>query len=207
MNFGWAVLGWQDFLARLPRPAPTGPVVVAITGHSSSGKTTLSGRLGSSLPGAGVLHTDDLAWHQGVFAWDRLLLTDVLPVVRAGRPLSYRPPQWVARNRPGAIELPGGLDYLLVEGVGASQPSVRTEFDVVIWVETDEPTRLARDGVRVAEGEISPTGFTRWMAEENAHLTATQPWREATILVYGGDSIPHDRSHEVVVAGRYPSDG
>lgn len=204
MNFGWTVLGWADFLARLPPPAGSGPIVVAVTGHSSSGKTTLGDRLGASLPGVGVLHTDDIAWHQGVFAWDSLLLTDVLPVVRSGQALRYRPPQWEARHRPGAVELPGGLSYLVIEGVGASQPSVRAELDVVIWVETDEPTRMARDEVRIAAGETTPSGFTRWMAEENAHLVETQPWRTATLLVYGGDSIPYDRSTEIVVAGRYP---
>ena len=205
MNFGWTVLGWDDFLTRLPRPAARGPVVVAVTGHGSSGKTTLSARLEASLPGVGVLHTDDLAWYQGVFSWDALLLTDVLPVVWAGAALNYRPPQWQARNRPGAVELPGCLDYLVIEGVGASQPSVRAAIDVVIWVETDEPTRLARHAVRVGAGEISPSGHRRWMVEENTHMTEHQPWRTATMLVYGGDSIPHDRTHDVVVAARYPS--
>ena len=75
-----------------------------------------------------MLHTDDLAWHQGVFAWDVLLLEDVLPVVRSGVPLEYRPPQWVARSRAGSITLPGDLEFLLVEGVGASQPSLRSAY-------------------------------------------------------------------------------
>ena len=101
MNFGWTVVSWDDFLTGLPRPATPGPVVIAVTGHGSSGKTTLSARLGASLASVGVLHTDDLAWYQGVFFWDSLLLADVLPVVRAGRALSYRPPQWKVRNRPG----------------------------------------------------------------------------------------------------------
>ena len=126
-------------------PADRRPAIVAVNGHSSSGKTTLAGRLAAALPAAAVLHTDDLAWHQGVFAWDELLLDDVLPVVRAGEPLDYRPPAWEARSRPGSITLPGGLAFLIVEGVGASQASVRAAYDVVIWVETDEPTRLARD--------------------------------------------------------------
>jgi hypothetical protein len=98
------------------------PMIIAVDGHSSSGKTTLADRLATALPAAAVLHTDDLAWHQGVFAWDELLLTDVLPRVRSGTPLDYRPPQWIARARPGSITLPGNLEFLLVEGVGASQP-------------------------------------------------------------------------------------
>ena len=106
----------------------------------------------AALPAAAVLHTDDLAWHHGVFAWDELLLDAVLPVVRAGEPLDYRPPAWQARSRPGSITLPGGLAFLVIEGVGASQASVRAAYDVVIWVETDEPTRLARDLPRLPPG-------------------------------------------------------
>ena len=79
-------------------------------------KTTLAGRLAARLPAAAVLHTDDLAWHQGVFTWDRLLRDDVLPVIRAGRELGYRPPQWQARSRTGSITLPASLTHLLVGG-------------------------------------------------------------------------------------------
>ena len=130
-------------LDRLPGPAAIqlqlaapAPVVIAVNGHSSSGKTTLGRRLVASLGSADVLHTDDLAWHQGVFAWDELLVADVLPVVRAGDPLRYRPPQWQARGREGAIELRGGLEFLVVEGVGASRvaPSPADARLRSIWV-------------------------------------------------------------------------
>ncbi|HEV2931321.1 MAG TPA: hypothetical protein VGW74_21775, partial [Propionibacteriaceae bacterium] len=90
MIFTWQVVE-LDELARLvvERCGPTRPAVVAVNGHSSSGKTTLAERLAATLPHAAVLHTDDLAWHQGVFAWDVLLREAVLPVVRAGEPLDY----------------------------------------------------------------------------------------------------------------------
>ncbi len=107
-----------------------------------------------------MLHTDDIAWHQGVFAWDALLINDVLPVVRSGRRLRYRPPAWEQRQREGAVELAGELNFLIIEGVGASQPSVRDELDVIIWVETDEPTRAARDAMRIAAGETTPSGLS-----------------------------------------------
>ena len=149
-----------------------------------------------------MLHTDDIAWHQGVFAWDVLLINDVLPVVRSGRPLCYRPPAWEQRRRAGAVELAGGLDFLIIEGVGASQPSVRGELDVVIWVETDEPTRSARNAARIAACEDSPSGYLRWMVEENAYVVEHQPWLDADFLVNGGDSIDHDRDTAVVLAGR-----
>ena len=115
------------------------------------------------------------------------------PAVRAGEPLDYQPPQWRARGRTDSITLPGGLAFLFVEGVGASQASLRDGYDLVFWVETEEPTRSARDLVRLAAGEMSAGGFERWMAEENAYTTRERPWEHADLLVYGGESIPYDR--------------
>jgi hypothetical protein len=186
--FNWQALpltdlaGQIDQLSRAARPA-----VIGLNGHSSSGKTTLARELGTVLDG-GAVHTDDLAWYEGVFSWDRLLINDVLPVVRAGAALSFRPPAWLARGREGAIELPGDLQYLILEGVGATQASVRAELAVAIWVETDEPTRLARDAERVAAGEISTTSHEGWMAEENAYVTAHRPWEDADLVINGGDN-------------------
>ena len=201
MILSWQVTGLDD-LARLvvERSGPAQPARVAVNGHSSSGKTTLAGRLAAGLPKAAVLHTDDLAWHQGVFAWDGLLRDDVLPVVHAGEALDYRPPAWQARARTGSITLPGPLEFLVVEGVGASQSSIRDLYDVVIWVETDEPTRLARDLPRLARNEMSPADYASWMAEKNAYVTRERPWEHADLLVYGGDSIPHDRDTQAVIA-------
>lgn len=193
----WSVVPLADLAARVATCAgDVRPAVVALNGHSSSGKTTLSGRLAAALPHAAVLHSDDLAWHQGVFGWGELLLRDVLPVVRAGRPLSYRPPQWAARQRDGAIELPGDLEFLVLEGVGASHPTVAAGIDVIVWVETDEPTRLARDLPRIAAGETSQAGYDRWMAEENAYVTAHRPWEQAHLVAHGGGLLDHDpRTH------------
>ena len=201
----WRVAPVAELAAAVLAAAGAGPPAgVAVDGHSSSGKSSLAPRLAAAFERAGaraaVLHTDDLAWHHGVFAWDELLRDDVLPVVRAGRPLDYRPPGWVARGREGSVELPGDLAVLVVEGVGASQPSVADLLDAVVWVETDEPTRLARDLVRVVENqEISAAGYTSWMAEENAYVTANRPWERAGFVVHGGTLLPR-ADDEVVLA-------
>jgi hypothetical protein len=183
-----------EHLAGVVRPA-----VIALNGHSSSGKTTLGRQLASTLAESAVLHTDDLAWHHGVFSWDLLLIDHVLPVVRSGRALSYRPPAWLVHGREGAIELPPDLQYLILEGVGATQRSVRPELAAAIWVETDEPTRLARDAERVAAGEISAASYAGWMAEENAYVTDDRPWEDADLVINGGDTH-RDRDSQVVIA-------
>lgn len=208
MNYEWRVAP-ITVLAGLvaDRVRSASPAVIAVDGHSSSGKTTLAGRLALALPHAAVLHTDDLASDDGVFAWDASLREEVLPVVRSGEALHRPPPRWWrARGLTGAVTLPASLAHLVVEGVGASQPSVRDAYDVVIWVETDEATRLARDLVRLAAGEMAtPGAYEGWMDEENAYTTRERPWEHADLLVYGGDSIPHDPLTEVVISGSWPA--
>lgn len=201
MIFNWRELPLADLVRRIEELAGDArPAVIGLNGHSSSGKTTLGHQLAATLAGGAVLHTDDLAWHQGVFNWDSLLINDVLPVVRAGAALSFRPPAWVVRSREGAIELPSDLQYLILEGVGSTQASLRAELAVAIWVETDEPTRLSRDAERVAAGEISTASYEGWMAEENAYVTAHRPWEDADLVINGGDTVHSDRDGDVVIA-------
>jgi hypothetical protein len=201
MILSWRVEPLTDLAGRIAElTGDRRPALIGVDGHSSSGKTSLAGRIAAALPKSDVLHTDDLAWHQGVLAWDVLLLDDVLPVVRSAAPLHYRPLAWQTRARPGEIALAGGLQSLVIEGVGATQTSVRDQLDAAIWVETDEPTRLARDSVRVAAGEIDFEGYLSWMVDENAYVISQRPWQHADLLVYGGDSVGHDPETEVVVA-------
>lgn len=207
MNHDWRVVPIAVLAGQVvDRVRPASPAVIAVDGHSSSGKTTFAGRLAASLPQAAALHTDDLASDDGVFAWDVALLEEVLPVIRSGKALHRAPPRWWrARGLTGAVTLPASLAHLVVEGVGASQPSVRDAYDLVIWVETDEATRLARDQVRLAAGEMAtPGAYEGWMGEENAYTTRERPWEHANLSVYGGDSVPHDPHVEVIVSGSWP---
>jgi uridine kinase len=145
-----------------------------------------------------VLHTDDLAWHHGVFSWDELLINDVLPVLRDRQALHYRPPAWVGRSRDGAITLDGDRDFVIIEGVGASQVSVRPELDVIIWVETPQSARESRDASRIAAGETSAASYARWMAEENAYMAAERPWEHADLIVDGRGGLDNDQEKTII---------
>jgi uridine kinase len=178
--------------------APARPAIVAINGHSASGKTSLSWRLADALPQCSVLHTDDLAWHHGVFSWDELLTNDVLPVLRDRQALHYRPPAWIGRSRDGAITLDGDRDFVIIEGVGASQSSVRPELDVIIWVETPQSARKSRDASRIAAGETSAASYVRWMAEENTYMAAERPWEFADLIVDGRGGLDADQEKKII---------
>jgi uridine kinase len=194
----WQVVDLAGFAQRVIELAGQArPAIVATNGASSSGKTSLSRRLARALPHCAVLHTDDLAWHHGVFAWDSLLINDVLPVVRNHAPLCYQPPAWIARGRSGAITLDADREFVIVEGVGASQTSVRPHLNVIIWVETPQPVRYSRDALRVASGEISAASHAGWMAEENAYLSAERPWEHADLIVDGSGTFDHDQQARI----------
>jgi hypothetical protein len=182
---GFVEMDLADLARRLPQPAGRAPVLVAVNGPSSSGKTSLAARLAAALPRAAVVHTDDLAWHHAVLAWDDLLVDGVLTPVGAGHAVRYRPPAWDARGRAGAVAVPAGLSHLLVEGVGVGRAALHDAFDVHLWVETPRATRSARDEVRLAEGEMSAEDYASWMAEEDAHLAADRPWERAALIVDG----------------------
>jgi hypothetical protein len=98
------------------------PVVLAVDGRSSSGKTTLAARLRDAVAGSAVVHTDDIAWWHSRFGWADLLIDGVLIPVRAGQPVSFRSPRWDERQREGAIAVPAGCPLLIIEGVGCGPP-------------------------------------------------------------------------------------
>ncbi|MGD8215567.1 uridine kinase family protein [Aestuariimicrobium sp. Y1814] len=176
--------------ARAPRPW-----VVAIDGRSASGKSSLATGLAGLLPGSAIIHTDDLAWHEPMFAWGPQLAHDVLVPLRHSRRLDHRPPQWVARGRPGAIRVQDA-DVVLVEGAGANQRGLEGLLDVAIWVQSDfhaaEKRGLARDIASGVNGdEASATEFWHsWMAHEVEFMAGHRPWERSRFVVNGTPDPP-----------------
>jgi uridine kinase len=206
----WHVRPVED-LARQLMSAGTSaagrPRVVAVDGRGGSGKSTLAGQLRAAIPRSAVVHTDDVAWHHSFFDWADLLAEHVLGPLRAGRAVRYCPPGWVAKRRPGAIEVPAGTDLVVVEGVGAGRRELAHLLDAVVWVQSDleeaERRGLARDlAAGVEGGEAAARRFwDEWMAEELPFLAEQRPWERATVIVRGTTALPHDPAH-VVTASR-----
>jgi len=178
------------------------PVVLAIDGRSSSGKTTLARRLCDVVAAAAVVHTDDIAWRYSVFGWSELLVNSVLVPASDGRAVSYRPPAWDERNRPGAIEVPSGCTLLIVEGVGAARRECADLIDVAIWVQSDERVMERRNLARVGQPDGMPSEreHREWMAEEIPFQARQRPWERADLFVCGTPQIPFDPATELVVA-------
>jgi hypothetical protein len=190
------------------------PVVLAVDGRSNSGKTTLALRIIHSVPGAVVIHTDDIAWEHSRFGWTDLLVDGILVPVNQSRSVSYRPPRWVERGREGSIEVPAGCPLLVIEGDGAGRLDVAHLIDALIWVQSDEREaerrRLARDrnprAIDVVNfpSDGSPLDHEGWMAEEVPFNAAQRSWERADIVVCGTPEIPYDPVSEIVVGPARP---
>jgi hypothetical protein len=194
-----------DVLVRLlfeaAGPVQGRPRIVAVDGRGGSGKSTLAMQLHAAVPGSAVVHTDDVAWHHSFFDWGELLARDVLEPLRRGEAVQYRPPGWQAKRRPGAIEVPAGLELVLVEGVGAGRRELAHLLDAVVWVQSDaaeaERQGVARDAAAGTHGDTD--GATRfwheWMAQEIPFVAAQRPWERANIVVRGTTTAAHDPAH------------
>ncbi len=179
----WRLAPIADLVPALGRPR-----VLAVDGRSGSGKTTLVERVVATVPGAAVVHTDDVAWYHDFFDWADLLADGVLEPWRSGAAVAYRPPAWEARGRRGAITVPAEAPLLVVEGVGAGRRALAPFLDALVWVQTDRSVAtvrgLARDGGDVAF-------WDEWAAHERPFLAADRPWERADLVVSGQD-VRHD---------------
>ena len=185
MEFTWQAVPFDDV-----RRFVAAKSAVAVDGRGSGGKTSFSARLAAAIPGACVVHTDDIAWRQAVLAWDDLLVEGILRPFRAGRAVSYRPPKWDERGRPGAVEVPAGTRLVIVEGGGAGRREVAGWLDGIVWVGTDPAVSARRDAARIAAGETDTATFEAWMAEEVPFVADQRTWERAFAVVDGG--VPGD---------------
>ena len=184
------------------RGADRRPVVLAIDGRSSGGKTTLAGRLQGVVAGSAIVHTDDIAWCYSRFGCAGLLISGVLLPVRSGGPVSYRPPLWDERKRQGAIEVPAGCPVLIIEGVGAARRECTHLINAVIWVQSDERETERRNLARVGQPDGLPTEQDQreWMAEEIPFQAGQRPWERADLIICGTPQIPFDPATELIIA-------
>jgi hypothetical protein len=155
------------------------------------------------------VHTDDIAWWYSRCGWAELLINGVLIPARSGEPVSYRPPPWDERKRPGAIEVPLGCSLLIIEGVGAARRECAPLIDATIWVQSDEREMERRNLGRVGHPDGMPTeqDHREWMAEEIPFQAGHRPWERAGLIVCGTPQIPFDPATELVIAPPMASSG
>ena len=205
---GWKPIPVTELVERLlaARRTPTAPCLVAVDGRSAGGKTTLAASLAAAVPRSAVLHADDLAWNEPLFGWAHLLV-DLLTQVRTGESVRFQPPAWPQHGRTGAIEVPSGLDLIVVEGVGANDRDVEGQYDAAVWVQSDGGAARHRGIERdVASGENGDRAqsiafWEEWDRAERSYLADQRPWERSDLIVLGTPSEPVPPGHAVVAPG------
>ncbi len=194
---GWRTIRVEELWRGLrDRAAGRAPLIVAVDGRGAAGKSTLAGVLAALVPGLVVVHTDDLAWHEPLFAWFHLLREDVLVPLRRGEDVAFTPPAWPVHGREGAIVVPASAPVVVIEGVGAAHASVSAFLDAAIWVQSDhveaERRGIARDVASGANGDHDQTVafWHEWWNAERAYLAEDRPWERAGLIVAGTPPMP-----------------
>lgn len=183
--------------------------MVAVDGPAGSGKTTFAARLTAYLPGAAVVHVDDvLAGWSDLEGWFARFAAEVLEPLAAGRPGRYVRWDWLA-DAPGAVVSVPAAPVLVVEGVGSARRAAARWLAWSAFVTAPRQVRLARGVER--DGPALRERWLRWMADEDAHFAAERTAARADLVVDGEPQVPHDPAREYVAVARgevtCPDDG
>lgn len=167
---------------------------MAIDGRSGSGKTTLAEALSAHLPGSVILHTDDIAWYESFFGWDHLMAAGLLLPLRRGSAVQFRPPAWDRRGREGAITVPAGVPFVIVEGVGSSRRSLGTLLDATVWLQADHEEAWRRGIARDGGTDEVVSFWEEWGRAEARFLAEDRPWERASVIACGTpELVPPDQ--------------
>ncbi|MGW0702027.1 uridine kinase family protein [Streptomyces sp. NPDC002867] len=170
--------------ARLRALTPScGPVrLIAVDGHAGSGKSTFSARLAAAFGGddVPVLHLDDLATHEELFAWTGRMLDEVIAPLSRGRTALYHPYDWNLRRFLQPRPLPAA-PVVLVEGVGAGRRALRPHLARLLWMDRAAEDSWARG--RQRDGAGLSAFWDGWTAAEMRHFSVDPSRPHADILV------------------------
>nr|WP_177204269.1 MULTISPECIES: hypothetical protein [unclassified Streptomyces] len=162
-------------------PPSCGPVrLVAVDGHAGSGKSTFAARLAEALGGAPVLHLDDVASHDELFAWTGRLRTEVLDPLSRGEAAAYHPYDWISRRfGPPRPLVPAPV--VLVEGVGAGRRALRPFLAHLLWMDRGAEESWRRG--RRRDGPAQAAFWDGWTVAETRHFAQDPSLPYADALV------------------------
>ena len=137
-------MDYQNLLSELSSLAPG--EVIAIDGPAGSGKTTLAKQLAVDIPGAEIIHIDDLyqGWSDAFSA--RLtasIIEQILLPISQGIDFNYGIYDWKGNKFSKSNIVPKGKIYIL-DGVGSGQMQFRNYLSKIIWLDINDEDGLTR---------------------------------------------------------------
>jgi uridine kinase len=185
----------EDILALIKRTAPK-PALLAIDGHSASGKSSLAGALQGARPDAIVVHTDDFyrpldpdyrasldaaGGYAEYYDWQRLE-AQVLRPLSFGRPARYQKYDWDSNDLGEWDEIkPSGV--VIVEGCYSARPELRSYYGAIVLVVTSPAERERRQCLR---DDANNEWLDRWDAAERLYMERSGLGIYADLVVSGG---------------------
>ncbi|HPZ48569.1 MAG TPA: hypothetical protein PLG38_10810 [Propionibacteriaceae bacterium] len=156
---------------------------VAIDGQSCAGKTTFAAHLAHTLPGAVIVHGDDMS-RAGRPLWEHeRFAAEVYGPLSTGTEARYRRWHWTSVEPGEEYVVPTGVP-VIVEGVHTIDRAVEVPWDVRVWVDVDRDLRLGRAKEREG-GARWACWSTNWMPQEDAYVADQDPASTADLVVDG----------------------
>jgi len=144
--------------------------VITIDGPAGAGKTTLAQTISDDLTDSHIIHMDDL--YRG---WDSTLdsnLTDelnrILLETESGE-LNFQKYNWSSQTL-DEVERFKSPKYLILEGVGSGQKSIKNWVSFSIWIEVPVEIGLAR--VIERDGEQVALPMEEFIKQQNQYFLA-----------------------------------
>lgn len=194
-------LSYEDIAREIVTRCEPGRVnLVAIDGHSGSGKSSVANRLASLLQAPIVAMDDFISWGDLETWWPRFEEQVLQPLARGERG-RYQCRDWESDYFGSSLKEWKTVDrapIILLEGCGSSRQAIAQQLTLVIW--TDAPAEvcfarsLERDGDRVQSEWVD----FRKIEEEFFYEDNTR-WR-AEVFIDTDPGIPYDEDTEVVLA-------
>jgi uridine kinase len=127
-----------------------------------------------------VLHLDDIASHEELFAWTGRLLAEVIEPLGHGRTAQYSPYDWHTRRfgPPRPLE---PAPVILVEGVGAGRRTLRPFLARLLWMELPHEEAWTRG--RARDGAEQRDFWVQWVRAEHEHFCEDPSRPYADLLV------------------------
>lgn len=171
-----------DLCSSSPRP------IIAIDGPAGAGKTTLAEHLSAALSlkyKCTTIHMDDL--YNG---WDHPFdfhLSDALEAACSSHRKSQRYSlslfDWMKNEYGSAIEMPQA-ELLILEGVGASQSSIRSYLSASIWIDIEAEIGVKR--VLSRDGDGIASHMQDWLLKQEGHFLKNQSQSAADFVLTTG---------------------